>query len=195
MEHKWICNKCGYETQTMPTHKNATCINCGKGRLKIYTQCDCGKWFHPERYGAKFCSKECAYKYKSFGGKKGKHYPNSQRARTVICPVCGKEFRAVHDYKGRKAVYCSKECWSNRGSHKRKIVRTPEFIKWKKEVFLRDNHTCQICGSKTHLEAHHIKEKRNYPKLQYDVENGICLCHECHIKTDNYGYKAINKNA
>lgn len=52
-----------------------------------------------------------------------------------------------------------------------------------------------MCGSKKMLEAHHIKEKVNFPELEYDVDNGICLCHDCHKKTDNYGYKAKIKKA
>ena len=133
------------------------------------------------------------YKYRETGGKKGKKYPHTQRARIAVCPVCGKEFRAIHEYKDRKSVYCSKECWAKRGKRVKRIVRTPEFRKWKREVFKRDNFTCQMCGAKTTLEAHHIKEKVNFPELEYDVDNGICLCHDCHRKTDNYGYRAKTK--
>lgn len=34
------------------------------------------------------------------------------------------------------------------------------------------------------------EQKQNIPKFEYDINNGVCLCHECHIKTDNYGYRA-----
>ena len=193
MDIKWICPYCGDE-QTKEKPKTY-CLNCHKGRYQEWHQCECGKWFHPDRLSKKYCSQECHYKYMPKGGKKGKHYPHTQRARIAICPVCGKEFRAIHEYKGRKSVYCSKECWSKRGQKVRKITRTPEFRKWKSEVFKRDNFTCQMCGAKTTLEAHHIKEKVNFPELEYDVGNGICLCHDCHRKTDNYGYRAKIKRA
>ena len=195
MSQKWICNKCGYETTDKPEHKNEICKNCNKGRFQVWNKCECGKWFHPQRISQIYCSKDCMYKYRETGGKKGKHYPNTQRARISICPVCGEEFRAVKDFKGRNAIYCSKECWCKRGKKKRIIIRTPEFRKWKSEIFKRDNFTCQICGSKKGLEAHHIKEKANFPEFEYDVNNGVCLCHECHIKTDNYGYRAKKKKA
>ena len=116
MSQKWICNKCGFETNEKPEHKNATCKNCNKGRFQFWNECECGKWFHPQRIDQKYCSKECMYNYRKTGGKKGKKYPHTQRARVVICPVCGKEFRAVKDYKDRKAVYCSKECWNVRAT-------------------------------------------------------------------------------
>lgn len=194
MLQKWICNKCGYETNVRPLNKNSTCKKCKSGRFQCWNRCECGKWFHPQTIKQRYCSKECGYKYKNYSGKKGKHYPHTQRARIGICPVCGKEFRAIKDYKDRTQIYCSKECWSHRGVKRRNIIRTPEFRKWKKDVFNRDNYTCQQCGAKTNLEAHHIKEKRNYPELEFDVNNGICLCHKCHQATNNYGYKAIKLN-
>ena len=175
MSQKWICNKCGYETTDKPEHKNEICKNCNKGRFQVWNKCECGKWFHPQRISQIYCSKDCMYKYRETGGKKGKHYPNTQRARIAICPVCGKEFRAVKDFKGRNAIYCSKECWCKRGKKKRIIIRTPEFRKWKNEVFKRDNFTCQICGSKKRLEAHHIKEKVNFPEFEYDVNRRQAL--------------------
>ena len=191
MNIKWICPYCGDE-QTKEKPKTY-CLNCHKGRYQEWHQCECGKWFHPDRLSKKYCSQECHYKYMPKGGKKGKHYPHTQRARIAVCPVCGKEFRAIHEYKDRKSVYCSKECWTKRGKRVKRIVRTPEFRKWKREVFKRDNFTCQMCGAKTMLEAHHKKEKVNFPELEYDVDNGICLCHDCHRKTDNYGYRAKTK--
>lgn len=112
--HKWICNKCGYETSEKPDHKNATCPNCKQGRFRGWNLCKCGKWFHPQRLSQQYCSEECGYIFKQNGGKKGKKYPHLQRAKIVICPVCGKEFRAVKDCYNRHSVYCSKECWSKR---------------------------------------------------------------------------------
>lgn len=118
MEHKWICNKCKLETYEKPMNKNATCKACGKGRFQYWEKCQCGKWFHPDTTKQIYCSVKCANIYKKKGGKKGKHYSQTQRARIAICAVCGKEFRAVKDTQTRKAVYCSKECWSKRNPKK-----------------------------------------------------------------------------
>jgi len=54
--------------------------------------------------------------------KKGSINPHLWRARISNCIVCGKEFRAVNDFKNRKQKYCSKDCWSNRGHKQRKAV-------------------------------------------------------------------------
>jgi 5-methylcytosine-specific restriction endonuclease McrA len=46
--------------------------------------------------------------------RKGEKRPDLWKARIGKCLVCGKEFRAVKDYKDKKQKYCSKECWSIR---------------------------------------------------------------------------------
>ncbi|MDD3906436.1 MAG: HNH endonuclease [Candidatus Omnitrophica bacterium] len=56
----------------------------------------------------------------------------------------------------------------------------PEYRDWRSKVFKRDNYTCQSCGSKTKLQAHHIKQVILYPELIYDVDNGQTLCKDCH---------------
>jgi 5-methylcytosine-specific restriction endonuclease McrA len=56
--------------------------------------------------------------------------------------------------------------------------------KWRMSVFHRDDFTCQDCGEKGGcLSAHHIRPWRDYPELRYEINNGITLCKECHIKT------------
>ena len=61
---------------------------------------------------------------------------------------------------------------------------------WAYSVKYRDNFTCQDCGyhgkgnKDRFLQAHHIKPKSLFPKLKYDLKNGITLCHWCHKKRD-----------
>jgi len=72
-------------------------------------------------------------------------------------------------------------------------LRTVEFKKWREDVFIRDNYTCQDCGSKKEtLHAHHIKSRHKYPELIYDVDNGLTLCKKCHRKTNSYGRQKKN---
>ena len=62
------------------------------------------------------------------------------------------------------------------------------YKKWRQAVFKRDNYTCQHCGSKKNLQAHHIipwSETRNEQNLRYSVANGITLCRTCHLKAHN----------
>lgn len=61
---------------------------------------------------------------------------------------------------------------------------------WRARVFLRDDYTCQNCKKRgVYLQAHHIQSWSKYPKLRYEIENGLTLCRDCHKKTNNYGNK------
>lgn len=69
-------------------------------------------------------------------------------------------------------------------------VTDKKYLKWRSDVFRRDNWTCQTCNIRgVYLEAHHIKSWAKYPEFRYDLENGVALCKECHKLTDNYKNK------
>lgn len=64
------------------------------------------------------------------------------------------------------------------------IYSTPEYYKWRKLVYGRDNHRCKLCGGyDCIIHAHHIKRAPLYPELMFDVDNGITLCERCHRLT------------
>lgn len=48
--------------------------------------------------------------------------------------------------------------------------------------------TCQYCGTKQAIEAHHIRPKSVATELENDIENGIALCHSCHLKAHGGSY-------
>lgn len=56
----------------------------------------------------------------------------------------------------------------------------PEYIAWRKAVYERDNYTCQECGAKGNINAHHIQHWQSYPELRFVVSNGVTLCGQCH---------------
>lgn len=139
----------------------------------------------------KYCCLECWYKSRE------------NPIVDIVCPICHKIFQ---ERIGRKK-YCSHECYAeylktaNKGenSHwwlggktkEKQIIRTSAKYRQHREAVLeRDGHKCTRCGTTKNLEIHHIHEFCEYPELVFEMNNTITLCHNCHKKTDNYGYKA-----
>lgn len=93
--------------------------------------------------------------------------------------------------------------WRGGVSSESKLARTtPEYNEWRKEVYKKDNWSCQNCGikclgykdgirrkeSKKIIAAHHFIDfvgDGNTPS-DYDVDNGITVCKSCHRKIHNY---------
>lgn len=69
-----------------------------------------------------------------------------------------------------------------------RLKSSKQYKDWRRQVFERDNWTCQECGVRNNkLHPHHIKAKSTHPELVFEVSNGITLCKDCHRKTDSYG--------
>lgn len=106
------------------------------------------------------------------------------------CPRC-------HNVK-----YSKENHWNWKGGitpYNRKIRQNFEYKSWRRNVYKRDKHTCQMCGQiGGDLEAHHIFKFHNYKFRRHNIWNGITLCKKCHrsIKTkeDNYTEQFLNLN-
>jgi hypothetical protein len=70
--------------------------------------------------------------------------------------------------------------WKGGKSH-----RTRKSYEWRRMVFERDNYTCQKCGERANIIAHHIKSYYKFENLRYKITNGITLCRSCHPKEHN----------
>jgi 5-methylcytosine-specific restriction endonuclease McrA len=40
---------------------------------------------------------------------------------------------------------------------------------------------CQLCGAVDGLQAHHILSRR-FSHTRHDIDNGICVCQNCHAE-------------
>ena len=117
-------------------------------------------------------------------GKKDKAIKN-----LIIASKTTNRFNPSKSNKGKK---------NSRWLGDRKLLKRPmtsfEGNQWRKEIYKRDNFTCQKCGKKgVRLNAHHIRGFFECPNLKWDINNGITLCINCHKKTNNYGWKSINQ--
>ena len=130
-------------------------------------------------------------------------------SRLVRCLLCGTETKqSISRLADSRGKYCSRLCASNarQGSvaHNRGVTSKHrkerhwnwkggitgerqiamlqiDYKEWRREVFERDNFTCQWCkqvGGK--LQADHIKPFSLYPELRTILMNGQTLCKPCH---------------
>lgn len=79
------------------------------------------------------------------------------------------------------------------------IRQSLKYAEWRKQVFERDDYTCQRCLQKGNkLQAHHIENCSSNEDLRFDVNNGITLCKKCHLPLfkDSFHnlYGCINNN-
>lgn len=185
--------------QSTNYYRQAKCKNCNKEFL-VYI-------YNLKKGFGKYCSKYCSNKANNLGFKKGhpsflteEHYRNigiwhkgkrlSQETKDKISKankgrIISEEERELRSKIALKRwdIIGRKPQWKNR-------YKDSKYLRWHRKVFVRDNFTCQNCGQVGgNLEAHHIKEWKNYPELRYLVENGQTLCKLCHSKTDNYKNK------
>jgi hypothetical protein len=124
----------------------------------------------------------------------------------------------IKQRKARKGIYCRERHpnWKGGLSPLHELIRhSDENKKWIKDVFIKDNYTCQDCGKAgSYLEAHHIKpfaeifqeflaqysqfslieDKETLARLAityepfWDINNGETLCEDCH-KVRTWGVK------
>lgn len=142
---------------------------------KRCTICDASYQVKPFRAEAsKFCSKVC-------WSKRSTRTPQ-------ICLGCHKPFTP----KWTKRKACSLKCagivrsgekhfrWKGGTSTTEREKQQSKIAKWRKTVYRRDGYTCQHCGTNENLNAHHIREWADFPRLRFVVPNGLTLCETCH---------------
>jgi len=97
--------------------------------------------------------------------------------------------------------------WFKRTRLQVAIRTSQKFLIWRKQIFERDNYTCQAClirsakgTGRVKLHAHHLKafsELLTQHNIQsfveamdckeiWDISNWQTLCLDCHKKTDSY---------
>ena len=132
----------------------------------------------------------------SFDGHKllSKEYINARSKLEILCS-CGKPFWTSWDNfnHGHRCKKCHFESVTGENHHnwnynltdeereKRRFLLYRERTEWIKAVYKRDDHKCQKCLVKGgSLVAHHIMPYALFPKIRWNVDNGITFCKSCH---------------
>ncbi len=177
----------------LPKFCSKECAN--KSKI-IWSICkNCGAQYNTGQDGGKrnkyFCSMKCAADYK-----RGK--PLSEEHKAALSAVkVGKPILHLHTPEVVAKISASltgkPQPWMRGKLHPNyknggvnyyeriQAMGRVEYKNWRREVFARDNYTCQRCNRKgLRIQAHHIKSWSDNPDIRYDVANGITLCIDCH---------------
>ena len=151
------------------------CLSCGEPFFYVY--------------GNKgiCCSLSCNAKYRnSIYPMKESTKKNISKARTGSVRSIESREKQSQSMRGR-FIGPNNSNWKGGKRSARKIIYDSyEYKDWRKAVFERDDYTCQICNKRgCELEAHHIKKFSEYPKLVFEIDNGITLCKKCHRQKVN----------
>lgn len=168
--YRYKCQTCGEYFNTH--HKGVSycspkCV-AETQKDRVYFNCDyCGKelWEHKteyNRYKNHYCSLEC----------KGKHHSILYVGENA--PFYGKE-----GVRGEAHPRWNPELTPEEREQGRYIEGYSDFIK---NVYKRDNYTCQCCGKlgRDDLHAHHLDGYNWCVEKRTEVNNGITLCEKCH---------------
>ena len=182
---------------------------------------DCGKELsRPDAKRCKSCENKNRYKIIS----NNPNYLDGRTKTNHYCIDCSKiiDYGTWH-HGGKRCDKCKYKDslnhpnWQGGITPLRVLIRNLiEYKNWRKEVFKRDDFTCQECGQRGgKLEAHHkksfskllseflkeydqfspIEDKETLVRLAikykdfWNIDNGQTFCKDCHKLTDNYKNK------
>lgn len=206
-----MCEACGKQlNRNQLKSKNKYCsLDCSvkANTTRSYAVCkNCGKEYLPKAVDrTTFCSRECAFEYKSNNKKPKEHKAKDPTVYSKECAVCGTPFKTT--YSNQK--YCSKDCGKVVVSNNQKAKHRNDFVP--------TDAICQNCGkvftttygeSKVYCSteckrnyANHYREvnRRHSIKRNGTIHWGITLnklikrdkniCHICGVKCDIKDYK------
>lgn len=182
-ERKTCSKECNYQLVANKTKERAV--------EEEQRHCEvCAKAFNIKPYKKdRTCSKECKARLiaKKLSGKQkteqhrqnlSKSMKNSEANRRTRFKK-GKDNPAY----GRNQTGPANHNWKGGITNvNQKRRNDPRLLEWRKLVFERDNFTCQKCGTRGYLQAHHIIPFSKDFSKAFDVENGLTVCITCHEK-------------
>lgn len=147
----------------MITNLSNECKTCHKLFLTVKSEV--------KRGGGKYCSQICYHK-QPISSDTRKKLSDSKKISMIGNKNIGSGENHPNWIKDRSTI---------KGRDSRPF-HSSEYTYWAKSVKIRDNFKCKIANGDCNgrLEIHHILAWRDHPKLRYEVNNGITLCHHHH---------------
>lgn len=184
----WLCKcECGTEVVVISQSlTSGTTLSCGcyhKDKLKE-------KWQN-EKY-----RQIQSDKLKKLNDTQWKDEQHRQRMREINMgennPMYGKTIseetrnKMSESHKGSKNPNYN----PNLSKEDRERKRPAQHDIWAKEVKEKADYTCDICGKRgVKLNSHHLNSYNLDKDNRNNIENGVCLCVDCHCKFHHqYGY-------
>ena len=161
----------------------------------------CGKQFSPRKKEGvrdwtirKFCSIKCAYEGIDYTPQRNRILTNEEKQKISAVNKhhkywLGKKHSLLTKQKISKSNTGKKRTEEWKQNHSKKITAENN-PRWKggtwnylkPKVLLRDKYTCQNCGLEEGriMEIDHIRPKKLFPELQFNIDNLMTLCPNCH---------------
>lgn len=156
---------------------------------KIEKTCEiCNNVFETQHWdNYKTCSKECKAKLISSNllGRKKTEQHCKNLSKSMKNSEANKKTRFKKGIEnvayGRNQTGPANNNWKGGITNTNQKRRNdPRLLEWRKLVFERDHYTCQKCGTKGFLQAHHIIPFSEDFSKAFDIENGLTVCVPCH---------------
>jgi len=181
--HKFCGKQCQGAFSSAEYHRDRpriTCEACGE----VFTVPVC------RANGRRYCSRECAGKGHG-AAIMGRRKLGSRVV--VACTECGKLVeKYAYRIKATLKPFCNRSC---RGAYRSKHEHGQNSPLWKGggggrnrgqqhlwagTIKMRANWACEMCGKTKRLHAHHLLAYAPNHDRGLDLDNGICLCYDCH---------------
>jgi len=118
----------------------------------------------------------------------GKQIPQPRNSTiwSKECPNCQLK-KAVVKTKERQGKTGKESKTSKKTSTSKSIDKRLDVV-WSQLVKLRAGNKCEVCGTTTNLNSHHLYSRAK-KSVRWNLDNGICLCVGHHIGTSFSAHK------
>jgi len=144
----------------------------------------CFAIYEPKRFWQKYCSVKCQYTHANL-------QKRNLTGNKKQCARCGKSLEG----KRKQAIYCSKSCKSMDHTFKHRSKTRPTSTARRREIYLRDEGICYMCGVQTDFSAfeldHLIPVKFNGSNLSTNLS---VACRSCNRRRGTkIGIRQVNR--